>query len=105
MSSGATRAIATARSASAATPLPVTSLVDTTAWRRPTNTRRPTSSPSERSDSSVVPVAHLDGERHRAHRDRIGGVGAGRVGGLDEPVGAIGQRAQVQEGIDRGMHC
>ena len=48
-----------------------------------------------------VPVAHLDGERHRAHRDRIRRVGTGRVCGLNEPVGAIGQRAQVQEGIDR----
>src|SRR6195952_897650 len=54
-SSGATRAIATARSASFATPSVLTSLVETTAWRRPTSTRRPTSSPSERSDSSTRP--------------------------------------------------
>ena len=54
-SSGATRAIATARSASLAIPSPLTSLVETTAWRLPTNTRRPTSSPSERSDSSTRP--------------------------------------------------
>src|SRR5882724_11665834 len=55
LSSGATRAIATARSASFATPSPLMSLVETTAWRRPTSTRSPTSSPSERSDSSTRP--------------------------------------------------
>src|SRR5882762_8336650 len=55
LSSGATRAMATARSASFATPSPLTSLVETTAWRRPTSTRSPTSSPSERSDSSTRP--------------------------------------------------
>jgi hypothetical protein len=38
-----------------ATPSPLTSLVETTAWRRPTSTRSPTSSPSERSDSSTRP--------------------------------------------------
>ena len=41
LSSGATRAMATARSASLATPSPLTSLVDTTAWRCPTSTRKP----------------------------------------------------------------
>src|SRR5205823_13933173 len=55
LSSGATRAMATARSASLATPSPLTSLVETTAWRCPTSTRSPTSSPSERSDSSTRP--------------------------------------------------
>src|SRR5882724_6767057 len=55
LSSGATRAIATARSASLATPSPEMSLVETTAWRCPTSTRNPTSSPSERSDSSTRP--------------------------------------------------
>src|SRR5882757_8367362 len=55
LSSGATRAIATARSARRAMPSPLTSLVETTAWRRPTSTRKPTSSPSERSDSSTRP--------------------------------------------------
>ena len=55
LSSGATRAIATARSASFAMPSPETSLVETTAWRCPTSTRNPTSSPSERSDSSTRP--------------------------------------------------
>src|SRR6202171_6110697 len=55
LSSGATRAIATARSASLATPSPRMSLVETTAWRLPTSTRNPTSSPSERSDSSTRP--------------------------------------------------
>src|SRR5437899_2362717 len=55
LSSGATRAMATARSASLATPSPLTSLVEITAWRRPTSTRNPTSSPSERSDSSTRP--------------------------------------------------
>src|SRR5258708_26482987 len=55
LSSGATRAIATARSASLATPSPVMSLVETTVWRLPSSTRNPTSSPSERSDSSTRP--------------------------------------------------
>ena len=55
LSSGATRAIATARSASFPMPSPEISLVETTAWRCPTNTRNPTSSPSERSDSSTRP--------------------------------------------------
>ena len=53
LSSGATRAIATARSASFATLSPPISLVETTACRLPTSTRSPTSSPSERSDSST----------------------------------------------------
>src|SRR5437660_8821521 len=55
LSSGATRAIATARSASFPMPSPEISLVETTAWRCPTSTRSPTSSPSERSDSSTRP--------------------------------------------------
>ena len=55
LSSGAARAIATARSASAALPSLAVSLVDTTAWRLPTSTRRPRSSPSARSLSSTAP--------------------------------------------------
>ena len=54
-SSGATRAMATARSASASNPEPTRSLVDTTACLRPTRTRSPRSSPSERCDSSTAP--------------------------------------------------
>src|ERR1035437_8383373 len=52
---GGARAIATARSASAALPSLAMSLVDTTAWRFPTSTRRPRSSPSARSLSSTAP--------------------------------------------------
>ena len=55
MSSGATRAIATARSASAAKPSPAMSLVETTACFLPMRTRRPRSSPSALSDSSTAP--------------------------------------------------
>ena len=55
LSSGATRAMATARSASLAMPSPLTSFVEITAWRCPTSTRSPMSSPSERSDSSTRP--------------------------------------------------
>ena len=65
LSSGATRAIATARSASAALPSPAMSLVETTAWRLPTSTRRPRSSPSARSLFLDRAVAHLDRQRHR----------------------------------------
>ena len=31
-------------------------------------------------------VAHLDALRNAAHRDRIGGIGAGALGGLDQPL-------------------
>ena len=55
LSSGATRAMAMARSASASTPSPLMSLVEIDAWRRPTRTRKPTSSLSERCDSSTAP--------------------------------------------------
>ena len=55
LSSGAARAMATARSASARLPSAAISLVETTAWRRPTSTRRPRSSLSARSLSSTAP--------------------------------------------------
>ncbi len=55
LSSGAARAMATARSASVSTPSPLISLVDTAACFLPTRTRKPTSSPSERCDSSTAP--------------------------------------------------
>ena len=85
-SSGATRAIATARSASASTPSPLMSLVETTACRLPTRTRRPRSSLSERSDSSTAP-SRTSTERDRAHRHRVGRVGAGRARGRDQAFG------------------
>ena len=74
------------------------SLVETTAWRLPTSTRRPRSSPSARSRFLDRAVAHLDRERHRAHRHRVGGVGAGGARGLDQPLGALGQRGLVEQG-------
>ncbi len=43
-------------------------------------------------------VAHLDRQRHRAHRHRVGGVGAGRARGLDQPLGAVGQGGLVEQG-------
>ena len=96
MSSGATFAIATARSASGATS-PAMSLVDTTAVRRPTNTRRPTSSLSERSDCSTAPSRTADRQRHRAHRDRIGGIGAGAARGGHETLGEIRQGGLIEK--------
>ena len=96
-SSGATRAIATARSASASAPLPFMSLVETTAWRWPTSTRRPMSSPSARSRFLDRAVAHFDRQRHRAHRDRIGRIGAGAPRGRDQAFGKVEQGGLIEK--------
>ena len=42
-------------------------------------------------------VAHLDRERDRAHRDRIGGIGAGAAGGGHQPFGKIGERGLIEK--------
>ena len=47
-------------------------------------------------------VAHLDRQRHRAHRDRVGGVGAVRTRGLHQPLGAVGERGLIEQGRKRG---
>ena len=54
-SSGTTRAMATARSASAAKPFGSGSVEATIAWRLPMNTRKPRSRLSERSSFSIAP--------------------------------------------------
>ena len=42
-------------------------------------------------------VAHLDRQRHAAHGDRVGRIGAGALGGGDEPFGDIGKGGLVEE--------
>ena len=42
-------------------------------------------------------VAHLDRQRHAAHGDRVGLVGAGALGGGDETFGEIGEGGLVEE--------
>ena len=83
--------MATARSASAEGAVPVMSLVDTTACLRPTKTRKPRSSLSERSD----------GDRHRTHRDRVGGIRAGLARSAHKAFG------EGREGglIEKGCHA
>ena len=41
--------------------------------------------------------AHADIQRHRAHRDRVGGIGAGAARGGHEPLGEIGKRGLVEQ--------
>ena len=41
--------------------------------------------------------AHLDRKRNAAHRDGVGGVGAGAFGGADEAFGEIGQRGLIEQ--------
>ena len=42
-------------------------------------------------------VAHLDRQRHSAHRHRVGGVGAARERGLHQPLGAVGEGGLVEQ--------
>jgi hypothetical protein len=42
-------------------------------------------------------VAHLYPERHRAHRKRVGGIGAGPASGCNQPFGEVSQRGLVEE--------
>ena len=42
-------------------------------------------------------VAHLDRQRHAAHGDRVGLVGAGALGGGDDPFGDVGEGGLVEE--------
>ena len=44
-----------------------------------------------------VAVAHLDRERHRAHRDRVGRVGAGLARGRDQAFGKRDERGLIEE--------
>ena len=49
-------------------------------------------------------VAHLDRQRHRAHRHRVGGIGAGGAGGLHQPLGALGEGGLIEQGRGGGAH-
>ncbi len=49
-------------------------------------------------------VADLDGQRHRAQRDRVGGIGAGGARGLHQAFGAFGEGGLVEERRGGGMH-
>ena len=42
-------------------------------------------------------VAHLDALRNAAHRDRVGGVGAGALGRLDQPLRQRAQRGLIEQ--------
>ena len=42
-------------------------------------------------------VAHLDALRNAAHRDRVGGVGAGALGGLDQALRQRAQRGLIEQ--------
>ena len=42
-------------------------------------------------------VAHLDALRHAAHRDRVGGIRAGALGGLDQPLRQRAQRRLIEQ--------
>ena len=87
MSSGATRAIATARSASSR---------DAVAADIVGRDHR-LALADQHAQADIVAfgalgfldaaVAHLDALRDAAHRDRVGGIGAGALGGLDQPLG------------------
>ena len=48
-----------------------------------------------------APVAHLDALRDAAHRHRVGGVGAGAFGGLDEALRQRAQRRLIEQ-VGRG---
>ena len=86
-SSGAARAMATARSASAAKPSLLRSLVETTACFLPTRTRRPEIVAFGALQFLDRAVAHLDRQRHAAHGEGVGLVGAGALGRGDGPFG------------------
>ncbi len=49
-------------------------------------------------------VAHLDRQRNRAHRHRVGGVGAGRAGGLHQALGALGEGGLIEQRRGGGAH-
>ena len=44
-----------------------------------------------------VAVAHLDRERDRAHRDGVGGIGAGLARGLDQAFGKRDERGLIEK--------
>ena len=60
-------------------------------------TRSPTSSLSERSDTSTAPSRTSTAERHRTHRHRVGAVGAGAARGLHQAFGKIVERGLIEK--------
>ena len=42
-------------------------------------------------------VAHLDRQRHPAHRHGVGGIGAARERSLHQPLGAVGEGGLVEQ--------
>ena len=44
--------------------------------------------------------AHADRQRHRTHRDRIGGIGAGAARGGHQTFGKIGESGLVEKMMD-----
>ena len=97
MSSGATRAIATARSASLAT-----AIAGNIVGRD-----HGLALPDQHAQSDIVAfgslgfldpaIAHLDALRNAAHRNRIGGVRAGALGGLDQPLRQRRERRLIEQ--------
>ena len=49
-------------------------------------------------------VAHLDRLRQPAHRDRVGGIGAGGQRRLDQPLGPVGEGGLVEQGVGGCEH-
>ncbi len=88
-SSGASRAMATARSASVVIAATDRSEVETLADRRPTNTRRPSSAFSERPTSSQRAEADRHVERGIVGEDGVGRVGSGGAGAGDDILSAV----------------
>ena len=77
-------------------------------WSRPPPAcaRPAREDPCRRPRSAAIPRPRrraLDRLRHRAHRHRVGGIGAGRAGSLDEPLGERDQGGLVEQGIHCGL--
>ncbi len=85
--------MATARSASTFRSKP--GLAETLATRLPTKTRSEKSSLSD--DSVFLDLAEADADRLRAgaHHDRIGRIGAGLAGEIDQLGGTGKQRSRI----------
>ncbi len=49
-------------------------------------------------------LAQFERERQRAHRHGVGGIGAGRARGLDQPFGVVGEGGLVEQGGYGGKH-
>ena len=49
-------------------------------------------------------VAHLDRQGNRAHRHRVGGIGAGGAGGFHQALGALGEGGLIEKRRRGGTH-